>query len=112
MKILVTGASGFVGSHIADRLIDSGHTVRALLRPTSSLQWLEGKPVEIARANLLNTDSLKEAVVGIDAVVHVAGVTAAKNKEGFYQGNQLPTRALLDAVRKFNPGLDRFIQRS
>jgi dihydroflavonol-4-reductase len=109
MKVLVTGASGFVGSHIADRLIEGGHDVRALLRASSSLQWLEGKNVEIVRGDMLDVDSLREAMSGIDAIVHVAGVTAAKNKEGFYQGNHLTTRTLLEAVRKFNPQLDRFI---
>src|SRR5207237_4757119 len=109
MKVLVTGASGFVGSHIADRLIEGGHKVRALLRPSSSLRWLEGKPVEIVRGDMLDIDSLKESVQGVDAVVHVAGVTAAKNKEGFYRGNHLPTRTLLEAVRKYNPTIDRFI---
>ena len=110
MKVLVTGASGFVGSHIADRLIEAGHDVRALLRGSSNLQWLEGKPVEIVRGDMLDLESLKEPMQGIDAVVHVAGVTAAKNKEGFYRGNHLPTRNLLEAARRYSPNLDRFIQ--
>ena len=110
MKILVTGASGFVGSHIADRLLAGGHEVRALLRERSSEEWLHGKPVEIVRANMLEVESLKPAMEGVEAVVHVAGVTAAKNKQGFYDGNLLPTRNLLDAARKFNPNLYRFVQ--
>ncbi len=109
MKILVTGASGFVGSHIADRLLAGGHEVRALVRGNSSLQWLQGKPVELVSANMLDLESLRPAVEHVDAIVHVAGVTAAKTKQGFYDGNLLPTRNLLEASRRYNPTLTRFV---
>ncbi len=109
MKILVTGASGFVGSHVADRLLAGGYQVRALLREHSSEEWLKGKPVEIARANLAQIESLRTPVEGIDAIIHVGGVTAAKNKQGFYDGNLVPTRNLLEAVRRFNPKIERFV---
>jgi nucleoside-diphosphate-sugar epimerase len=109
LKILLTGASGFVGSHVADRLIAGGHEVRALLRGHSSLKWLSGKPIEAIHANMTDVESLKEAVEDVDAIIHVAGVTAAKNKQGFFDGNVLPTRALLEASKRFNPKLSRFI---
>ena len=110
MNVLVTGASGFVGSHIADRLLSAGHEVRALLRERSSEEWLHGKPIEIVRANLMDVDSLRASVENVDAIVHVGGVTAAKNRQGFFDGNLLPTRNLLEAARRFNPGLSRFVQ--
>ncbi len=109
MKILVTGASGFVGSHIADRLLAAGHEVRALVRANSSLKWLHDKRIELVTGNMLDIDSLRPAVEHVDAIVHVAGVTAAKNKEGFYDGNLLPTRNVIEAARRFNPTLSRFI---
>jgi len=109
MKILITGATGFVGSHIADRLLEAGHQVRALTRSSSSLKWLEGKGIETVGGNLMVAESLRDAVTGIDAVVHVAGVTAARNRQGYFDGNQLSTRGLLEAVKKFNPGLHRFV---
>ena len=110
MEILITGATGFVGSHVADRLLGSGHTVRALTRHSSSLKWLDGKPITTVQGNMLDADSLQEAVTGVDAVVHVAGVTAARDRNGYFEGNQLATRALLEAVRKFNPGIKHFVQ--
>jgi dihydroflavonol-4-reductase len=112
MEILVTGATGFVGSHVADRLIEKGHTVRALTRSTSSTKWLKDKPLKVVQGNMLDVDSLREAVEGVDAIIHIAGVTAAKDKKGFYEGNQLSTRGLLDAAKKFNPGLKHFIHAS
>jgi nucleoside-diphosphate-sugar epimerase len=112
MEILLTGATGFVGSHIADRLLASGHTVRALTRKSSSLKWLEGKPIQTFHGNMLESETLCEAVTGADAIVHIAGVTAARDRNGFFEGNQLATRGLLDAVRAYNPYLKHFIQGS
>ncbi len=109
MKVLVTGASGFVGSHIADSLLDAGHEVRAVVRKSSSLTWLNDKPIEVVSADMTDPESLKPVVENVDAIVHVAGVTAAKNKQGFFDGNVLPTRALLEASKRYNPNLDRFI---
>jgi dihydroflavonol-4-reductase len=110
MEILITGATGFVGSHVADRLLGSGHTVRALTRHSSSLKWLEGKSITTVNGNMLDADSLQAAVTGVDAIVHVAGVTAARDRNGYFEGNQLATRALLEAVHKFNPNIKHFVQ--
>ena len=109
MKILVTGATGFIGSHIADRLLASGNEVWAIVRPSSSLQWLQGKPIELVQANMMDLESLKPVVEDVDAIVHVAGVTAAKTRQGFFDGNLVPTRNLLEASRRYNPNLSRFV---
>lgn len=112
MEILITGATGFVGSHVADRLVELGHTVRALTRSTSSTKWLADKPIKVVQGNMLDIESLREAVEGTDVVIHIAGTTAARDKKGFFEGNQLSTRNLLEAVRKFNPGIKQFIHAS
>ncbi len=109
MNILITGATGFVGSHTAERLIASGHSVRALVRKSSSLQWLQEKPIEIAYGTLTNPESLQEALKNIDVVIHIAGVVAAKNRLAFYEGNHIATRGLLEACKQYGNTLKRFI---
>ncbi len=69
---LVTGASGFVGSAVARRLIDAGHRVRALLRPESSRRNVDGLPLDIALGDLTDRASLERALDGCDALFHVA----------------------------------------
>ena len=109
MNVLLTGATGFVGSNAADRLLQSGHTVRALIRSSSSIDWLKGKDIELIRGNLQDPESLKEALKGIEGVIHIAGVTASKSKEGFYKNNQLATRNLLEATKRFGENVGRFV---
>ncbi|MDP4219321.1 MAG: NAD(P)-dependent oxidoreductase [Bacteroidota bacterium] len=109
MNVLITGATGFLGSHAADRLLQDGHNVRAIVRGSSNLQWLNGKEVETVEASLHDPESLSKALKGIDAVVHVAGVTASKTKEGFYYNNQLATRNLLEATKLHGENVERFV---
>lgn len=95
---VVTGASGFVGSHVVDELLLRGARVRALVRGTSSRRWLEKKPVELADASLDDFESLRRAVVGADWVVHAAGLLRARNPAEFHEKNVLGTERLLRAV--------------
>jgi len=73
MTILVTGATGFVGSHVVRKLIDSGHTVRILRRASSSTKMIDGLSVETAIGDVTDRDSVFKAVEGCKAVFHVAG---------------------------------------
>jgi len=109
MKVLVTGGTGFIGSHVVEILLKRDYEVRCLVRKSSNLQWLEKLPVEFVYGNFSDVDSLAESVSGVDIVIHVAGVVAAKNREGFFQGNQTATKNLLDAFVKYNPKIKRFL---
>jgi len=109
LKVLVTGATGFVGSHVVDSLLEQGHAVYYIARSTSNMRWLEGKDVTRVDGSLFDVESLRHAVAGMDVVIHVAGLTAAKNEQEFHRGNFEATRNLLDAVRAYNPGLRRFL---
>lgn len=104
MRALVTGATGFVGSHLVEELLARGARVRCTARTTSNLRWFEGKPIEVVTADLREREALDEALEGIDIVFHVAGLLRANTLEEFRRGNWLSTRNLLDAA-----GRRRFI---
>lgn len=106
---VVTGASGFVGSHIVDKLLAEGHQVRCILRGSSSKRWLENKPVEIYDCGLFDKEALKKILKDADYLFHIAGVVKAKDEEGYFKGNVETTRVLLDVLCEVNPGIQRVI---
>ncbi len=109
MRAFVTGATGFVGSHLVDRLLSLNYEVFCLKRKTSNLQWLEGKKVNLVEGDLFDNNVLDEAIKKVDFVFHVAGVIKSKKKEGFYKGNVEATKNLIEITYKVNPGLKRFV---
>ena len=94
---LVTGASGFVGSHLVDHLLAQGRTVRLLVRTTSSLRWIQEDRVEIIRQSDWRPDTLAQVVDGVDRFYHLAGVTHAYGKAQFFHFHVDVTRNLLEA---------------
>jgi len=109
MLILITGSTGFIGSHLAEELHRKGHKLRCLVRKTSNLVWIERLPVEYVYGDLFNEEVLKQSIEGVDYIYHVAGLTKAKSREEYFRGNHLATRNLLNAVREVKPNLKRFI---
>lgn len=103
-RIALTGATGFLGSHIADRLLSAGYRVRASIRTASSLRWISGKDIEPLRVDLTSDDDCARLVAGCVGVVHCAGVTGAASADAFDRGNVETTRALLAAARRTCPG--------
>lgn len=93
--VLITGGTGFVGSHAVDAFLSAGYRVRCTVRATSSLRWLEGKPVELVEADLRRA-GLDAAVAGVEVVIHCAGLTRGSSRD-LFEANHLGTRALVDA---------------
>ncbi len=109
MISVVTGGTGFVGSHLVDLLLSKGHSVKCIVRKTSNLRWLKGKPVEIIDSGLLNKEKLKEILKDADYLFHVAGVVKAKDWEGYYKGNVEPAKNLLESLVELNSQIKRVI---
>lgn len=103
LPILVTGATGFAGSHIVDHLLDAGERVRVLVRSTSNPRWLEGKPLERVQADLRDPGDLRAAVEGVGAVFHFGGLIAARSTAEFIEANGEGTTALATAFRSVAP---------
>ena len=95
--ILVTGATGFVGSHLLEKLRMRGQAVRCLVRPTTNARRLPGG-VETAAGDLASGDGLDRALEGVDTVIHVAGVTKALSTAGYFSGNARTTETLVRAL--------------
>jgi dihydroflavonol-4-reductase len=106
-RVLVTGATGFIGSHLVDELLWKGYEVTALIRTSSDLRWLRGKGVTCIHGDLLEKrklPSLKEFAY----IFHLGGTTKAQHRRGFHRVNQKGTERLIAAARKAG-GLKRFI---
>ncbi|PKL83777.1 MAG: NAD(P)-dependent oxidoreductase [Ignavibacteriae bacterium HGW-Ignavibacteriae-3] len=106
---VVTGASGFVGSHIVDKLLSEGHEVRCLLRSSSSTRWLDNKDVKIFNCGLFDEAALKPILKDADFLFHIAGVVKAKYEKDYIRGNVETTRVLLDVICEVNQDIQKVV---
>ncbi|WP_412069239.1 NAD-dependent epimerase/dehydratase family protein [Rubrivirga sp. IMCC43871] len=110
MDALVTGATGFIGSHLVEHLVERGHQVRALALPGDDVSWLDALGVEVARGDIRQADAVQRAVAGCRHVYHLAGRTASQGgSRGLFEainvgGTRNVAQAALDA------GVERMVQ--
>ncbi|MCW5834431.1 MAG: NAD(P)-dependent oxidoreductase [Labilithrix sp.] len=110
MKVLVTGGSGFLGSHVAEQLSTAGHGVVALVRKSSNRKFLSTlKNVELAEGSVEDRASVDRAMKDVDAVVHSAGLVKARSEAAFFECNTQGTVNLLEAAIAHAPNLKRFV---
>lgn len=109
-RVLVTGASGFIGSHIARALSTAGHEVLATGRDATRLAAFASTPIAVDTADI-TTDPLEKLVIGRDAVVHCAALSSPWGaRSAFQQANVHATERLLDAAN--HAGVGRFVHLS
>ncbi len=106
---VVTGANGFVGSHLVDLLLNKDLIVRCITRKTSDLRWLKDKPVEIFDGGLLDKENLRMAFKDASFIYHVAGVVKAKTPEGYFKGNVVTTRTMLEVASESPNTIEKFL---
>jgi nucleoside-diphosphate-sugar epimerase len=98
MRVLITGATGFVGSHLVAALAEAGAEIRALVRRSSQVAQLERLGVTRIEGGLDDPAALVRAVEGVDVVFHLAALTSARSEAEYEQTNVGGTIRLLDAI--------------
>jgi len=109
LKALVTGGTGFIGSHLAEALLQRGVQVRCLVRKGSDLKWLKGLPIEIISGDCGDRASLREAVKEVDQIFHLAGITKALKEKTYFEVNAFGTDNLIRACLENNRRIQKFI---
>lgn len=110
-KILITGASGFIGSFIVEKAIKRGFDVWAAMRKSSSRQFLSDDRIHFIELNLSAEEDLKQQLAGhsFDYIVHAAGVTKCLDKQDFFRINTEGTQHLVRALLDLDMPLKRFV---
>src|SRR6266446_5352844 len=102
MLVFVTGATGFVGTHVARALSDQGADLRLLVRANSNLKNIQDLKADLVTGDLRNPASLEKGIAGCDAIFHVAADYRlwVRDPDEMYRANVEGTRAILEAARK------------
>ena len=111
MKLLITGASGFIGSFIVEEALKRGFETWAAVRKSSSKEYLQDERIHFIELNLSKKEQLVEQLRGhdFDYVVHAAGVTKCLNKQDFMRINCEGTKNLVEAVLELEMPLKRLV---
>lgn len=106
-RVLLTGATGFVGSHAAEAFVQAGYQVRALVRSHARARTLDTTGIDFVVGSLEDDSALRAACDGIDTVVHLAALTHARSDDDYENTNVAGTRTLLDGA--IGAGVRRFV---
>jgi uncharacterized protein YbjT (DUF2867 family) len=110
MKVFLTGATGFVGKHLLERLLVEGHAVRALVREPQTAVSAEHGKAELVAGDVVEGTGLDEGMRGCDAVIHLVGIIMEKGTNTFERVHHLGTRNVVEAAKR--TGIKRFVQMS
>lgn len=108
MKSLVTGASGFIGSHLVERLLQSGYEVSCLVRKTSNLRWLDGLNIRLIEGDCVDKGSLNN-LRDFEYIFHLSGLVKSNCSEDFYRVNTKATENIMETLVKDAHRIKRFV---
>lgn len=109
MKALVTGAAGFIGSHLVEALIKRGYEVTCLIRRSSNCKWIEHLDIKYIFSDIYDTESYTDKISNFEYIFHLAGLTKSVSEKDFFLANTENTKRLLQAVADGNSKIYRFI---
>ncbi len=109
---LVTGANGFIGSHLVDSLISSGCEVHCLVRKSSNLRWIQSSKIQFHFVNLADPDFKIPRLEEMDFVFHCAGLTKAKSRKEYFDVNANSCSVLYEQCLKFKDNIKGVIHLS
>ena len=109
MIAFITGGTGFIGSALAEALLQSGEQVHCLVRSPRALKWLEGVPVRVVHGDIFSEEILAQAVSEATHVFHLAGLTKALTSAEYFHANGVATRTVLRICAQHAKRLQRFV---
>jgi nucleoside-diphosphate-sugar epimerase len=109
MKILVTGGTGFLGSHLVARLRQKGHEVVCVAKDALNAAFIRSLNVEVVLGDLNNGLGWESILDGVAVIYHLAGVTRAKLSKDYYEGNYFATKRIVEVCSKNCKSLKRFV---
>ncbi|HWX54244.1 MAG TPA: complex I NDUFA9 subunit family protein [Verrucomicrobiae bacterium] len=110
MRVFLTGATGFVGSHLLRRLLGEGHIVRALVHNRQNAKGLAGERLELVQGDIVQGAGLDEGMKGCEAVIHLVGIIVEDGDATFERIHHIGTRNVVEAARRNR--IPRFVQMS
>jgi nucleoside-diphosphate-sugar epimerase len=111
-KVLITGASGFIGSHLADQLLHRGCEVHCLVRKSSDLKWLDTTRLHLHKLDLRQPNNDWSFLENIDTVFHCAGLTKAKTRQEYFLINAESCRPFYKALAEYGQNLKAVVHLS
>ncbi len=109
MRALITGATGFIGSHLSEWLLKKGFEVHCLIRKTSNLRWIRPLQIRLIEADFSDSQSLNRAVAGMDYIFHLGAVINSNQWETHFRVNFMNTKYLIEACLRNNLNLKKFV---